>query len=286
MLRLNYNNQFQKYVEVLNVPNEIYEKVKFQLSPYIIEDNSKADYKIIANSSIENSFKCIGNELQINYSDDKFLIKTLRKSIRDVLYKDFLKDGYTKVHCSSVTNGLDSYIIIGPKRTGKTSTALGLCRYCDFSLIDGDLTLIKDNKIIGWSTPIGTRAKTTEILNIGSHGNQEMKWLWPEEIKKMGYKIGLNGNISKILVNNYELKKSDIQFRRINDINEKKKIILDNIHYEEINKENFWNDDLIDIEDCKKSILSNKLLELEMIECTSNGLSKDNIKKIYRELKK
>ena len=285
MLRLCYKGNFQKYVEVINVPSELYDKVKYQLSPYIVEDDGISDYKIIANKDSDNNSKTTDNILTINYSDDKYLLKTLRRSIRDALYIDYLKDGFVKMHASSITDGEDSYIIIGNKRTGKTSTALGFCKYHDFSLIDGDLTLIKNIDILGWSTPIGTREKTTEILNIGSHGLSEMKWLWPEDYKKLGFSIGLSGRIKKVIINKYDFNKKNIEFRKVSPC-EKKQIFLNNIHYDEIDKENYWNVDSTDIEKCKMNILSSELLNIDMIECTSNGLNKDNIDLLYKELKK
>ena len=38
-------------------------------------------------------------------------MKTLRKSVRDILYDPFLQFGYTKMHCSSVKKEDDVYVI-------------------------------------------------------------------------------------------------------------------------------------------------------------------------------
>ncbi len=49
------------------------------------------------------------------------------------------------------------------------------------------------------------------------------------------------------------------------------------IHYDELNKRNFWNTASIDVEKCKKEIrnINSKMIYLEL-----NGLSESNSKKI------
>lgn len=285
------NDDFNKniFIEVLNVPSEIYQKLKYQLSPFIVEGDGFPNYFIYVERSSKNVINLVNNVLYIKYFDEVFLLKTLRKAIRDGLYQNFLDDGYIKMHCSAVQKDGNVFVFIGKENTGKTSTALGLCKYCNYSLINGDLSLIKDKNLLGWSTAIGTRYFTSKLLGVAPIEELDFNnitWLWQKDYIKIGYNFTCQGIISKLIVVNYDFNCDRIKFEDISE-NEKRNIICSNIHYDEINKDHYWNVNDIDLDECKKKILQkNGIIDVDAFRFVSDGLSEKNIKLLSKKLER
>lgn len=289
MFKVKYTNN-NLCVGIVNVPQEILDKVSSQLFPYIIKVENTPNYYIKAERSDFNDHQTFENNLYIKYMEINYLLKTLRKSIRDILYYDVLDKGYNKIHSSAVKCDNNTFMFIGSKMSGKTSTALGLCKFLNYDFIDGDLVLVKNNHLIGWPTSIGTREKTSKIIGINNekinfNDEKTMTWLWPNELMKYGISFALEGEVSKIIIPKYDFNSSHNSFKIIKG-NEKINTILDNIHYAEINKDDYWNKNKTTIEEIVDRIKSKDgIMDIETIEYTSNGLSEHNIKELHKILK-
>lgn len=277
MFRLNdelYNNCS---VSVENASSELIKKMIYQLSPFIVYENGDSENKIVLQKSDINSTQLFKNVLLINYSNDLYVTMALRQSIREILYRSYL-DSFIKMHCSAVEKNDRVFVFMGKNCTGKTSTALGLCKYCDYSLINGDLSLVSGKQLLGWSTSIGTRDCTNRILNIPEDQNSKdngLNWLWQEDYKKLGYSFASKGIIEKIVFVDYEFNSGGVEFDKISK-QEKLKLLNANIHYDEINKNTYWG--------VKQSISGesinekNDIMNVDAFRFISNGLSEKNIK--------
>ena len=273
-------------VEILGLSSSQEQKLSHEMFPFIIESTDPPTHTIMVQKANQDFFMCEGNTLYIEYLHDSYLYKVTRRSIRDILYQNYLENGYMKFHAASVEKDGRVTLLMGPKRSGKTSMALGLCKYCDYSLIDGDLTLIKDNHIMGWATAIGTRNKTSEILGIEYSKDIPFTWQWPIEMIERGYKMSFQGNLQNIIIPKFNFNEQVSHIRLLNK-QEKEKYLLENIHYEEINKENYWNKPLLDISIMPQKVLENKkLLNTEMIQYETNGLTEENVKRLEKVLRR
>lgn len=76
--------------------------------------------------------------------------------------KLYNEDGVYSMHSSAVTDGETSVIITGEANTGKTTTALKLCRDYDLEMISGDRTLIEDRETVEGTKQI--RLRTGSLL--------------------------------------------------------------------------------------------------------------------------
>lgn len=274
-------------VFVLNVPEDIKKKVDYQLQPMIKETEGVSTHYVYAMKGNENKYELCDNTLFVTYRDDIYLMMMLRKSIRDILFDPFLQSGYTKMHSSSVKKDNDVFIILGNERAGKTSTALGLCKYDGCSFIGGDLSLVKDNDLIGWQTCISARNKTFEILGLKTDSqiysdDKEYIWLWPRDYEKLGYSLATGGKIKKCIFNRYDFGGKNKE--RMLTPEEFREKLIQNIHYEEINKANFWNTEPVDVEQCRRNIENNSMLNdcNNAVDVTSTGLSEENIKRLVK----
>lgn len=282
--RLN-SKQSKVIVEVKNLKQEKEQKLMNELIPYITVTNEDATHYIIVSESSENANVNYGNVLYVNYLNDNYMYKVLRQAIRDVLYQEYLTSGYSKLHASSVTDETGSTIIVGPNNSGKTSLALGLCYFENYKLIDGDLVLIKNDKLIGWQTSIGLRQNTAKILGFDYKENSELTWYWPIDLMNKGYSFESSGTVQNIVIPkiNFDITKPKY---KIIELEEKKKYLLDNLHYQEMNKNNYWNESSIDIESLRNTFFrNNDIINKTMIEFESNGLNKENMMVLKRILK-
>lgn len=262
------------------------EKLSNQLSPFIVKSNNNSTHKIIVTEGIQNYFTLYDNVLYVTYINKNYMFKVVRQAIRDIIYYNYLESGYIKIHGASVRKNDDTYVIIGPNGVGKTSLALGLCEYCNYSLIDGDLVLINGLQILGWQTAIGLRKETAKILNFNYNEGSELTWYWPINLLDKGYNFSYDGKLKKIIYPKFDFKINTPDFRIIEGKN-KRDIIINNIHYSEINKENYWNKPNIDINSMKEKFIKNSdIMDVTMIEYASNGLNSDNIKKLDKILRR
>jgi hypothetical protein len=288
MYKIDINHPYNiNGVTLINIEEELKKRIDYQLAPLITETDGVETHYVYAIKGNENKYKLSHDTLFVTYKDDIYLTTTLRKAVRDILFDPFLQSGYTKMHSSSVKKDDDVYVILGDKRAGKTSTALGLCKYEGFSFIGGDLCLIKDDELIGWPTSIGVRSKTFEILGLREsakeyYRNKEHFWMWPKDYEKLGYSFAAGGQIKRCIFHQYDFDGKNEE--RICTIDEFRRKMIDNIHYDEINKDNYWNTKPVDIEICRENIGNNSMLTdcSNAINVTSTGLTEENIKRLVR----
>lgn len=274
-------------VDIIGLNEEQESRIMQQLAPFIIECNDIPNKTIIIRKSLRNfNFLLDPSTLVVEYNHENYLFKVVRQATRDALFQPYLDDGFIKFHCSSVEKEGNVSIFIGSKKAGKTSTALGLCKFYDYSLMSGDLTLIKNNDVLYWSSAIGTRKVTSEILNIDHSENEVFSWQYPKYYIDKGFSFAFTGKLRNIVVPRYDFEITKPEFRSFN-IKERQQIILDNIHYDEINKNNYWGvreqDESLIAEEVKKF---NELYDAEMFQYTSSGLNKENIKILERRLRR
>ena len=284
MFRLNKDLYNNCSVNVLNIPPDIEQKIIYQLSPFIIYQDGESENKIILNKADFDSTFLFNNDLIINYSNELYLLMALRQSIREFLYNSYLNDSYIKMHCSAVEKDNKVYVFMGGNCTGKTSTALGLCKYCGYSLINGDLSLIKEKQLIGWSTSIGTREYTTKKLGIPDSPDPKynnLNWLWQEDYRRLGYIFSSGGIIDKIIFVNYDFNSVYEVFNKI-DNDKKLELLNKNIHFDEICKKSYWNVN----QDKNMPVIDEKndIMNVSAFDYVSNGLDEKNIKKLSRHL--
>ena len=291
MYKINVDHPYNiNGVGIINVDPELKKKVDYQLKPMIEEVEGIPTHYVYAIKGDENKYELSHDTLFVTYKDDIYLMMMLRKSVRDILFDPFLERGYTKMHSSSVKKDDDVYIILGNERAGKTSTALGLCKFQGYSFIGGDLSLVKDNDLIGWQTCISARNKTFDILGLKAEDqiysdDKEYIWLWPKDYEKLGYSLSTGGKIKRCVFHKYDFDGKTTE-RELTPEQFREKLIQ-NIHYDEINKANYWNTEPISIEQCRRNIENNSLLNdpASAVDVVSTGLSEENIKRLVKVMR-
>ncbi|WP_028855467.1 hypothetical protein [Psychrilyobacter atlanticus] len=114
--------------------------------------NSKLRYSIEVD---KNEIKIIMSKSYVNYIKYKFMnLHSVGYIMSDLISGILLMNGYSTLHCSAVNFKKKSLAIFGPPGTGKTITAINLCREKKINFIAEDIAVTDGENIfsVPWTS--------------------------------------------------------------------------------------------------------------------------------------
>ncbi|MDY6777896.1 MAG: hypothetical protein SVU32_04465 [Candidatus Nanohaloarchaea archaeon] len=149
--------------------------------PGIEETDAEPDYTVHLEQGEEAGLQYDEDEAVITSPEERFHPMDAVMMGARAFEKQYNEDETYSLHSSSVTDGEHSVLITGEANTGKTTTALKLCRDYDLSIISGDRTLIQDRKAVEGTKKLRLRTGSLlEEFDLGELVDERPDDIWQE----------------------------------------------------------------------------------------------------------
>lgn len=272
-----------RVISLEGCPSNISRRLLAELFPWIVERNELTNPPetcltircIVGLPEYINASEN-GDILEIRQSDDTAFFHAIRLAIRQGLVYALEGEGWVQIHAGAVALPDGSLVLfVGEIGAGKTSSALGVCRNIKgVAFVSNDRILVhkRSNWAIGWPTAIGIGEEALLRLNINASGYEHdgKIWYWPSQLRAQGFSMIPAGIIRMLVMPHftcYQEDRTDITKIAGNTL------LRNNIRYDALQEDNWWNIKRPDTKSYGKWLISSKWVsDLPAIKIRTSGL--------------